>query len=360
MAKSKIKNDDEFSSLVETLNKKYGTGSFKKASEFDLVKEVTSTGCIGLDKAIGVGGIPKGGKITHILGLPASGKTTLSAHIIVEEQKKGNLCCFLDIEGTCDLKYFQKIGVNLDMLFLADPSNFKTSTVSGEEWLMFCSDLILSNQFGIIVLDSVAALTPSAELQESWSNMMGKLSRMLSQGFRTITTSLLKSDTGLILLNQYRMNPNSMGNPYVEAGGEALKYYVALKIELSKSLDKDKTTNEVLGGFVKAKITKNKLAMPYGKTEYYISLSEGIDGDYEVFKLGVDYGLINKTGNTFTYNEIKLGVGEKKTLFFLKDNPELLQEIKEKILNIDVKVEFDTDDASVILDNIVNVLNEEL
>lgn len=330
MAKKITSDSSNFEDKIKNFEEKYGKGSITKADQFEKVAGVTSTGSISLDKATGIGGVPKGGKITQIVGLEQASKTTLSLHIIAEEQKKGGKCAFLDIEGTFSKSYAKNIGVDLSNLFLINPEKLKMEDVSGEQWLNICSDLIESNAFGIIVLDSVAALTPKSEFEGADTAGIGKLSRMLSQGFRLITAKLLRSNCGLILLNQYRINIGGYGNPYVSAGGESLKYYTAMKIELSKSLDKD--TNGVYGIVVKAKVVKNKFANPYLTAEYYVEFGKGIVKSYEVINTAIDTGIIVKTGNTYSYEDCKLGVGQAQLEEFLNTNLELLQEIQDKVI----------------------------
>jgi len=333
MAKKQAKTEEnsEFLEKMQALEERFGKGSIVKADTFDTVTEVTSTGSLTLDLATGIGGIPKGGKITQIVGLNQASKTTLLLHIIREEQKKsGKPCAFLDIEGTLDLKYAGNIGVDLNNLYIINASKLKAEEISGEEWLNICAELIETNEFGVIGVDSIAALTPKSEFQGADTAGIGKLSRMLSQGFRLITAKLLRSDCGLVLLNQYRINIGGYGNPYVESGGESLKYYTAMKIELSKSLDKD--NDGVHGIVVKAKVTKNKFSNPYLTAEYYVEFGKGVVPQYEITNLAIEQGLITKQGNTYSYGDVKLGVGEKQLDNFLKDNPDLLEEIKIKVL----------------------------
>lgn len=329
--KSEENSSSGFEQKMKELETKYGKGALIRATDLEKVNDVTSTGSLSLDKATGINGVPKGGKITQIVGLNQASKTTLSLHIIAEEQKKGNRCAFLDVEGTLDTKYAQNIGVDMENLFIINAAKLNSEEISGEVWLNLCADLVATNEFGIVVLDSVAALTPKSEFQGADTAGIGKLSRMLSQGFRLITAKLLRSDCGLILLNQYRINIGGYGNPYVEAGGEALKYYTAMKIELSKSLDKD--TNGVYGIVVKAKITKNKLAAPYLTAEYYVEFGKGIVPSYEIMNLAIDQGIIQKTGNTYSWKECKLGVGLGQLETFFEDNPDVLEEIRQELLS---------------------------
>ena len=341
MAKKQDKTEEnnEFAEKMKTLETKFGKGSIVKATSREVVTEFTSTGSITLDLATGIGGIPHGGKITQICGLNQASKTTLLLHIIREDQKKtGKPSAFLDVEGTLDLTYAKNIGVDLDKMYIINPTNLNAEDISGEEWLNICAELVATNEFSIIGMDSIAALTPKSEFQGADTVGMGKLSRMLSQGFRLITAKLLRAECALVLLNQYRINIGGYGNPYVEAGGEALKYYTAMKIDLSKSLDKDTSTKDVYGIIVKAKVTKNKFANPYLSGEYYVEFGKGIVPSYEVINLGIEQGVITKTGNTYTYGETKLGVGQGQLEEFLNDNNELLLEIQAKVLENIAKV----------------------
>lgn len=319
-------------SIMEKLCAKYGQGSIKKASSFEKVSEVTPTGSVLLDRAIGIGGIPKSGKITQIIAPESVGKTTLALSIIANEQKKGNPCLFLDIEGTLDLKYAQSLGVNLDLLYVVDPIKLKKKEVSGEEWLLICADAMASNEFGLIVLDSVAALTPRAELEDEWNNTMGKLSRMLSQGFRTITTKSFNSKSGLILINQLRNVIGNMFNPTTEAGGNSLKYYTSLKIELSRTTDRDTSTKKILGHTIKARITKNKLALPYGVAEFYVPLGKGISEAFEIKTLALEMRIITKEKNTYSFNDLKRAVGEANLVIALEEDRKFFEEVKELVV----------------------------
>lgn len=332
----------------QVLEEKYGKNSIVLANSkgFDKVKEVTSTGSFNLDRAIGIGGIPKGGKITQILGGESASKTTLSLHIIANEQKKGNLCAFLDVEGTLDLDYAQAIGVDLSKLYLVDVEMFlekkkdsEIKAISGEEWLDVLCDLLATKQFGIIVVDSVAELCPMSELAAGMTSAgIGPMARMMSKSLRGITAHLLSTNTGLILLNQYRMSPGKYGDPRIEATGEALKFYTALKIEISKSLDKD--ANGVYGIVVKAKITKSKVAPPFKECEYYVEFGRGIDRSGEIIDLAVEYKLIDKGGSWYTVKNLDTGEqihkcqGEVELRKFLEDNGDFMVVLEEKVIQL--------------------------
>lgn len=336
--KESVDGKDPFAAL----NEKYGKGVIIPANSkgFDKVKEVTSTGSLTLDIATDIGGVPKGGKITHIIGGESSSKTTLSLHIIAEEQKKGNLCGFLDVEGTFCSEYAESIGVNLSRLYLISVETFlekkkdtEVQAISGEEWLEILCDMLDTKQFGIIVLDSAAELCPMMELNGSLQNTtIGPMARMMSKALRTITAKLIPTNTGLVILNQYRMSPGKYGDPRVEATGEALKFYTALKIELSKSLDKD--GDGVYGIQVKAKITKSKVGKPYGESLYYVEFGKGIQRLDEIIELAVEYKLIEKrAGGHYFQGETKLAHGADNLKQFFIDNEEFSTQMEIDVMS---------------------------
>lgn len=339
MAKA-VKETTEKGNPFQALEAKYGKNTIVKASSsgFDKVNESTSTGSLTLDLATGINGVPKGGKITHILGKESASKTTLSLHIIAEEQKKGNMCAFLDVEGTLSLEYAVSIGVKLDMLYLVDvemllkrKKDSEIKAVSGEEWLEILCDLLDTKEFGIIVVDSIAELCPMSELQNGvQSGGIAGIGRMMSKSLRTINAKLLPTNTGLVFLNQYRTNIGGYGNPYVECAGEAMKYYTSLKIEITKSLDKD--TEGVYGLDVKAKITKSKVSIPYKEAAYYVEFGKGIVREHEILDLGVEMGIINKAGGHHSHGETKLGNSRDNSIKFLVDNSEYTITLAEEIV----------------------------
>lgn len=341
MAKKKTDTSVEQNEDLKRLESLFGKGSVITASSKKLeeVKEWTSTGSLTLDLATGGYGIPKGGKCTCILGKESASKTTLLLHIIAEEQKKGNLCAFCDVENTLDLDYCQAIGVNLDMLHLIDRESLLKSLgvkdrdiISGEEWIEIACKLLKSNLYGIVGFDSVAALIPMAEIANGVAGaQIGRIAALMSKAYRAINSALSVSKSGFVYLNQYRMNPSGYGNPYIEPAGEAMKYLQALKIEISKSLDKD--TNGVYGIVVKGKITKSKVCVPWKEFEYYVEFGKGIVRSYEIINLAIEEGIITKTGNTYSWKDNKLGVGMGQLETFLEDNPEVMEEIKEELLN---------------------------
>lgn len=337
MAKIKTESIDR----MQMLEEKYGKNSIVKASSsgIERIKESTSTGSLTLDLATGINGVPKDGKITHILGKESSSKTTLALHIIAEEQKKGNICGFLDVEGTLSLDYAEAIGVQLDKLYIINVESLlkkkkdtEIQAISGEEWLEILCDMIDTKMFGILVVDSIAELCPMMELSAGIkAGGIAGVGRLMSKSLRTINAKLLPTNTGVVFLNQYRVNIGGYGNPYIECAGEAMKYYTALKIEITKSLDKD--SDGVHGLDVKAKITKSKVSIAHKEAAYYVEFGKGIQRVNEIAELAEEYSIVTKAGNTYSYNDAKLAVGADSYLTFLKDNPELTVEIESKVLH---------------------------
>lgn len=335
----KVKEDIVDKLLI--LEEKYGKGSIVKASNADYVKEYTGTGSLTLDLAIGKDkGVPKEGKITHIVGQPSASKTTLSLHVIANEQAKNKdiECAFLDIEGTLMLDYAESLGCDLSRLWLVDvkallkkkkPEDIQG--ISGEEWLDILCDLISSNRFGIIVLDSIAELCPMMELQAGQTQgSIAGIGRMMSKSLRAITARLLPTNTGLVMLNQYRMSPGKYGNPYIEAAGEAMRYYTALKIELSAAPAKDE--GEIVGLDVKAKVTKSKIGNPFGEGNYYVLFGKGIQRVNEILILAEELKILTKTGSWYLDGETKYANGYDAMLEFMKTNPEFSEDIENRVM----------------------------
>lgn len=342
MAKKQEKVE-ELNEKLQKLEELFGKGTVIPASSIKLenVKEWTSTGSITLDLAT-KGGIPKGGLCTCILGKESASKTTLLLSIIAQEQKKNpeTLCAFCDVEGTLDLDYAENgVGVDLSRLHLIDRESLLKANgikdrdiISGEEWIEIACKLLKSNLYEIVGFDSVAALIPMAEISNGVSGaQIGRIAALMSKAYRALNSALSVSKSAFVYLNQYRMNPGGYGNPFIEPAGEAMKYLQALKIEISKSLDKD--TDGVYGIIVKGKITKSKVCIPYKEFEYYVEFGRGIVQDYEIINLGIEHEVIKKTGNTYSWNESKLGVGQNQLEQFLKDNPEVMEEIKQQVLS---------------------------
>jgi len=341
---AKKQKTEEGNEALLQLEALFGKGTVITASSKKLtnVRDWCKTGSLTLDLATNGKGIPKGGLCTCILGKESAGKTTLLLHIIAEEQKSNPeaLCAFCDVEGTLDLEYAQDaIGVDLDRLHLIDRESLLKANgikdrdiISGEEWVEIACKLLKSNLYEIVGFDSVAALIPMSEITNGVAGaQIGRIAALMSKAYRAINSALSVSKSAFCYLNQYRMNPGGYGNPYIEPAGEAMKYLQALKIEIAKSVDKD--TEGIHGIIVKGKITKSKVCAPYGEFEYYLELGKGIAPFYEVMNLGIELGIIQKTGNTYTYGEnAKIGVGLGQVETFLKDNPEVLEEIKQKVL----------------------------
>ena len=305
------------------------TGDSKRNTE---VKERVLTSSITLNNAT-FGGIPKNGKVTCILGKESSSKTTLGLDIIANEQKNGGLCCFIDIEGTLDLDYAESLGVDVSKLHLVDDRQYikqlgikDRDIISGEEWLELVGKLLQTNLYDIIVVDSVAALIPMADITNGLvGGKLGSQATMAARGYKLINASIKDRKTGLVYLNQYRLSPGSY-IPMYEPFGEAWKYLQALKLEISKSLDKDE--DGVYGIVVKGKVSKSKICQPYKKFEYYVEFAKGIVPAYEIINLGTEYGIIDKKGNTYSFKETKLGVGEKQMNEYFNENPKALEEVK--------------------------------
>ena len=330
------KKNDGFASMEE----KFGKGIMIKAStkKLEEVKEWGSTGSLTLDNAVGGLGIPKG-LCTCILGKESSSKTTLALHIIKEDQKKGNVCCFLDAEDSLDLKYAEAIGVDLDMLHIVDREGLLKSLgvkdreiLSGEEWLEFACKVLKSNIYGTVVFDSVACLIPMAEIMQGiQGGRLAGVASMMAKAYRAVNAAMTVSKSAFVYLNQYRMNPGGYV-PLVEPGGEAWKYLQALKIEISKSVDKD--ANGAYGIMVKGKITKSKVCIPYKTFEYYVEFGKGIIREKEVFDLALQMGYLKKSGSWYSDdNGDKLGQGEDSVLKLFNDNPEYYKELEDRVLS---------------------------
>lgn len=331
--------EQEEGSVLQKLEATFGKGTIVSAKEKRLeeVKEWIPTGSLTLDLATGGKGIPKGGKCTCLLGKESASKTTLLLHIIAEEQKKGNLCVFLDAEGTLDLIYAENIGVNLDLLHIIDRESMlkhfgikDRAIIAGEEWLTITSELLQTNIYGVVGLDSVASLIPAADIANGVTGgRLASVASMATRGYRLINGALQTTTSAFIYTNQYRMNPGAYV-PLTEPFGEAWRYLQALKIEISKSVDKD--DEGAYGIVVKGKISKSKVCDPWKKFEYYVEFGKGIRRDKEIMDLSIEKGIIEKAGNTYSYDGAKLGVGIGQLETFLVDNPELLKNIEVKLL----------------------------
>ena len=311
---------------MEKIEKEHGKGTIMKMGE-DNIEEigVIPSGSIGLDLALGVGGYPRG-RIIEIYGPESSGKTTLAIHAIAEAQKAGGIAAIIDAEHAFDRFYAEKLGVDIDNLLISQPD-------SGEQALEVADQLIRSSAIDIIVIDSVAALTPKAELEgDMGDNKVGLQARLMSQALRKLTASINKTNTTCIFINQLREKIGVMfGSPETTTGGNALKFYASVRIDIRKS-SAIKEGDNVLGNQTKVKVVKNKVAPPFRKAEFDIMFGEGISLAGEIIDLGVEAGIIKKAGAWFSYNDTKLGQGRDAAKKLIQDNPELLEELQDKIM----------------------------
>ena len=307
------------------IEKDFGKGSIMRMGDEQVVKvDVVPTGSIGLDAALGVGGYPKG-RIIEIYGPESSGKTTLAIHAIAEAQKNGGTAAFIDAEHAFDRFYAEKLGVDVNNLFISQPDN-------GEQALDIAEQLIRSSAIDIIVIDSVAALTPKKEIEgDMGDSVVGLQARLMSQAFRKLTSTIAKTNTTGIFINQLREKIGVMfGNPETTTGGNALKFYSSVRIDVRKSTP-IKDGEEILGSLTKVKVVKNKVAPPFRRCEFEILFGEGISKLGEIVDLGTEYGIIKKSGSWFSYGESKLAQGRDGVKALLKDNPELCEELEAKI-----------------------------
>lgn len=308
------------------IEKDFGHGSIMKLGDEKVENiDVIPTGSIGLNAALGVGGYPKG-RIIEIYGPESSGKTTLAIHAIAECQKAGGIAAFIDAEHAFDRFYAAKLGVDVDNLYISQPDN-------GEQALEIADQLIRSSAIDIIVIDSVAALTPKAEIEgDMGDNKVGLQARLMSQALRKLTSNISKTNTTCIFINQLREKIGVMfGNPETTTGGNALKFYASVRIDIRKS-SAIKDGEDILGNLVKVKVVKNKVAPPFRKCEFDIMYGEGISRTGEIIDLGVEYGIIKKSGSWFSYEGSKLGQGRDGVKKLIMDNVELADEIEKKIM----------------------------
>lgn len=321
-------------SALDQIKDKFGDGSIMKLSDTKTLNvEAIPTGSISLDLALGVGGIPKG-RVIEIYGPESSGKTTLTLHMIAEVQKRGGLAAFIDAEHALDPEYAKRIGVKLEDLLISQPDN-------GEQALDICETLVRSNGLNLIVIDSVAALTPRSEIEgDMGDSHMGLQARLMSQALRKLTAIISKTQTTVIFINQIRMKIGVMfGNPETTTGGNALKFYASVRIEVRRTAQ-IKNGDKVIGNRVKAKIVKNKVAPPFRVAEFDIMYNEGISAAGDLLDTGVLLGVIEKAGNTHSFGEVKLGVGKEATKAFLKENLKIFKDIdravRDKVKNGEV------------------------
>ncbi len=321
-------NADKMKALqltLDKLEKSYGKGTIMKLGDTVIEPtEVISTGSIGLDIALGVGGLPKG-RVIEIYGPESSGKTTLAIHAIAESQKAGGIAAFIDAEHAFDRSYAKKLGVDVENLLISQPDN-------GEQALEIADNLIRSGAIDILVIDSVAALVPKAEIEgEMGDSKMGLQARLMSQALRKLTGTISKTGCCCIFINQLRDKIGVMfGNPETTTGGNALKFYASVRLDVRR-ISQIKDTEEVSGNRVKVKIVKNKVAPPFRIAEFDIMFGEGISKAGEIIDLGVDHNIIKKSGSWFSYGETRLGQGRDAVKQLILDNPELMDELETKI-----------------------------
>ena len=310
---------------MDKIEKSFGKGSIMKLGDdnFEDV-DVIPTGSVGLNAALGVGGFPRG-RIIEIYGPESSGKTTLAIHAIAEAQKMGGIAAIIDAEHAFDRFYAQKLGVDIDNLLISQPD-------CGEQALEIAEQLIRSSAIDIIVIDSVAALTPKAEIEgEMGDNKVGLQARLMSQALRKLTSAISKTKTTCIFINQLREKIGVMfGNPETTTGGNALKFYSSVRLDIRR-VSQLKDGEDAIGNSVRVKVVKNKVAPPFRKAEFDIMFGEGISRTGEIVDLGVQYGIIKKSGSFFSYNDTKLAQGRDRTKALIADNPELAEELEAKI-----------------------------
>jgi len=314
---------------IKSIQTKFGEGSIMKLGEKPRVDiDAIPTGSIGLDAALGIGGLPRG-RIAEIFGPEASGKTTLALHVIAEAQKKGGICAFIDAEHAMDPEYSKKLGIKIEDLLISQPD-------TGEQALEITESLVRSGKIDVIVIDSVAALTPKDEIEgEMGAHHVGKQARLMSQALRKLTAIVAKSKTIIIFINQIRMQIGVFfGNPETTPGGKALKFYTSVRIDIRR-IAQIKKGDEVIGSRTRAKVVKNKVAAPFRIAEFDLIHGEGISREGEIISLGEKFGIISKSGSSYSYGKEKLGRGYDSTRLFLKENTkvrnEILKEIKKKL-----------------------------
>lgn len=311
---------------ITQIDRQFGKGSIMRLgdNQFSQMENVISTGCLSLDVALGVGGVPKG-RIIEIYGPESSGKTTLALHIVAEAQKSGNYAAFIDAEHAVDPEYSKNLGVNIEELLISQPDN-------GEQALEICETLVRSSALDVIVVDSVAALVPRAELEgDMGDSHMGLQARLMSQALRKLTGTVSRSNTTVIFVNQIREKIGVMfGNPETTPGGRALKFYSSIRMEIRR-ITTLKDGGESVGNRVRVKVVKNKVAPPFKQTEFDLMYGQGISFEGDILDLAVSGSIIEKTGAWFSYDDMKIGQGRENSKQFLKDNNDILAEIIDKV-----------------------------
>jgi recombination protein RecA len=323
---SSMDKSKALSAALSQIERQFGKGSVMKLGKNDRSMDVdtVSTGSLGLDIALGIGGLPKG-RIVEVYGPESSGKTTLALHCVAEAQKKGGICAFIDAEHALDPIYARKLGVNIDELLISQPD-------TGEQALEICDTLVRSGAVDVLVIDSVAALVPKAELEgEMGESLPGLQARLMSQALRKLTASINKSNTMVIFINQIRMKIGVMyGSPETTTGGNALKFYASVRLDIRR-IGAIKERDEVIGNSTRVKVVKNKLAPPFKQVEFDIMYGEGVSKMGEILDLGVKAGIVEKSGAWFSYDSQRLGQGRENSKAFLRANPDMTARIEAAI-----------------------------
>lgn len=323
---SSMDKSKALAAALSQIERQFGKGSVMKLGKNDrsMDVETVSSGSLGLDIALGIGGLPKG-RVVEIYGPESSGKTTLALHTVAEAQKKGGICAFIDAEHALDPVYARKLGVNIDELLISQPD-------TGEQALEICDTLVRSGAVDVLVVDSVAALVPKAELEgEMGDALPGLQARLMSQALRKLTASINKSNTMVIFINQIRMKIGVMyGSPETTTGGNALKFYASVRLDIRR-IGAIKERDEVVGNTTRVKVVKNKLAPPFKQVEFDIMYGEGVSKMGEILDLGVKAGIVEKSGAWFSYDSQRLGQGRENSKAFLKANPDITAKIETSI-----------------------------
>jgi len=324
--KKTVEKQKALESALQQIERQFGKGSIMRLGGKDQMQEIEaiSTGSLGLDIALGIGGLPKG-RIIEIYGPESSGKTTLTLHVVAEAQKAGGICAFVDAEHALDPQYAKKLGVNLDELLISQPD-------TGEQGLEIVDTLVRSGAVSLVVVDSVAALTPKSELEgDMGDSSLGVHARLMSQAMRKLTGSISRSNCMVIFINQIRMKIGVMfGSPETTTGGNALKFYASVRLDIRR-IGSIKDREEVVGNSTRVKVVKNKVAPPFKQVEFDIMYGEGISKTGEILDLGVKAGVVEKSGAWFSYGDERIGQGRENAKTFLRENPAMANEIEEKI-----------------------------
>ncbi len=332
-------------SALAQIERQFGKGSIMKLGQDSAVMDIeaTSTGSLGLDIALGIGGLPQG-RIIEIFGPESSGKTTLTLHVVAESQKKGGVCAFVDAEHALDPQYAKKLGVNLDELLISQPD-------TGEQALEIVDTLVRSGAVNLIVVDSVAALVPKSEIEGDMGDMqMGSQARLMSQAMRKLTASIGRSNCMVIFINQIRMKIGVMfGSPETTTGGNALKFYASVRLDIRR-IGAIKDRDEVVGNSTRVKVVKNKVSPPFKEVEFDIIYGEGISKVGELVDIGVKAGVVEKSGSWYSYKDERIGQGRENAKTFLKQNPSVAMDIEDKVRAAN-GLDFTMTDKDAILDD---------